>query len=197
MRCISLITAILTMAAVVVWAGNVATEHVVSIGSVNVTGYPAAREGTGKYYTLNFQLPEIESAMTLETAHMEFYVDAASFARGDFRWVDEDSVEHVGYATKAPLIEIYELRSSIEGSVKDEQLEKTTMACVPVAVGSNRRVLVDISPIVRSFMANPSENRGIVVGSFAGEQDGDFTLKDGEFRDGSRAKITLKFSTAR
>jgi hypothetical protein len=78
--------------------------------------------------------------------------------------------------------------------VTEGQLDKETMACVPVLVGQDRRVLIGIASIVRSFMADPLRNRGIVIGSFAGEREGDFTLKEGEFRDGSRAKIRLTFA---
>jgi hypothetical protein len=187
-------TGVLVIVAIVVGAQGVTTEHVVSIRSDNVTLYAPVSEGTSKYYKLDFDLPAVGSAATLETAHFEFYVDAESFARGDFRWLDADSVEHVGYKAKTPLLEVYALKSSIEGSVEEGQLEKTTMACIPVLVGKNRRVVIDIAPIVRSFMANPSENRGIVLGSFVGEREGDFTLKEGRFVDGSRAKLSLRFA---
>ncbi len=174
-----------------------ATEHMVTIGDANVTTYGPASVESGKYYKLDFYVPQVGSATMLETALLEFYVDAESFVRGDFHWLDADSVEHVGYRTRAPLIEVFALKSPIEGGVKEGQLDMTTAARRPISAGPNRRVMIDIAPIVRSFMEDPTRNRGIVIGSFLGSQEGDFTLQDGMFRDGSRAKVRLEFAPNR
>jgi hypothetical protein len=178
-------------------AQEAAGEYVVSIGDDDVTSYPPVSEGTGKYYTLEFDVPEIGSPSTLETAHVEFYVDAESFVLGDFHWFDADSVEHVGYQAKTPVLEIYALTSAIEDSVNVGQLDLETVVRRPVLVGANRRVLIDIAPIVRTFMAEPPKNHGIVIGSLTGDREGDFTLRDGAFGDGNRARVTLRIASTR
>ncbi len=191
------IAVILLLSAPIVGAQGVATKQVVSIRSDHVTSYPPITEGTGKYYTFEFQVPQIVSLTTLEKAHLELYVDAGSFVRGDFRWLDADSVEHVGHRTRTPLLEVYALKSAISGALEEGQLEKELVALVPVLVGQNRRVLVDVTPIVRSFIASPTKNHGIVIGSLSGQRQGDFTLREGGFRDGSRAKISLELAPPR
>jgi hypothetical protein len=80
-----------------VCAQSIVTENTLSISSGDVTMYPPITVGAGKYYKLELSIPQLGSAATLETAHLEFYVDAESFVRGEFHWLDADSVEHVGY----------------------------------------------------------------------------------------------------
>jgi len=191
------IAAILLITSVCLGAQYDARERIVPIGSGDVTTYDAASGQGVKYYEFDFQVPGMAEGVTLESAILEFFVDAASVLQGDFHWFDADSVEQVGYTARTPLLEVYALKSPIDGSVREGQLDKTTMACTPVLTGDNRRVVVDITPIVRSFSSERAPNYGIVVGAFTGSQEGNFTLKSGAFPDGSRARVHLTFASAR
>lgn len=191
------IAAILMALGMAVRAQDIATECVVSIGSGDVTTYNALEVEGPKYYKLAFQVPEGVDGNALESAVLEFFVDVASVTQGNFHWFDADSVEHVGYTAPTPLLEVYALKSPISGSIQDGQLEKSTMACTPVLVGENRRVVIDITSIVRSFVIDSGRNFGIVVGSFTGLREGDFTIKESAFQDGSRARVHIANSLIR
>jgi len=197
MKRITLMAALVVLTAFLAQAQGEVTTAVISIASEETAAYAPLDASTGKYYRMDVDVPEIRSGEKLEKAVLEFYVDVESFVRGDFVWLDEDSVEHVGYSAAAPLIEIYALKSPITRAVDVSQLETQTVARVPVRVGAHRRVLVSIAPIVRSFMADPAQNYGLVIGSFTGERQGNFTLKDEAFQDGSTGRIHLTFSPMR
>lgn len=192
-----IIAAMVLMAAASVGAQGVSSEYVVTIGSDGVTTYRPVDAETGTFYKLDFELPEVGGATALEGAYLEFYVDAESVVQGDFHWLDADSVEHVGYQASTPLIEVYALTSPVSGALQESQLDKATAVRRPVRVGSSRRVVVNITSIARSFIENPSRNLGIVIGSFTGSREGEFTLREGDFRDGSRAKIAIKVYSVR
>jgi hypothetical protein len=188
---------ILMATGIAVRAQDSATEYVLSIGSGDVTTYNALGVEGSKCYKLAFQVPEGVAANALESAVLEFFVDVAPVTQGDFQWFDADSVEHVGYTAPTPLLEVYALKSPIDGTIRDGQLEKSTMACTPVLVGENRRVVIDITSIVRSFAIDSGRNFGIVVGSFTGLREGDFTIRESAFQDGSRARVHIANSLIR
>ena len=52
-------------------------------------------------------------------------------------------------------------------------------------------LLLDITDIVRSFLADPGSNHGLVVGSLSGSRAGLFTLKEGTIAPGVVARVTF------
>ena len=192
-----IVAAMVLALAVGAGAQGVSSEYVLSIGSGDVTTYtPAVGVETGTYYKLDFDVPEVDGGAVLESAYLEFYVDVQSVVQGDFHWFDADSVEHIGYEARTPLVEVFALTSPVAGAVQEGQLDKTTAARRPVLVGTNRRVVVNITPIVRAFIDNPSRNLGIVVGSFTGTREANFTLRTGDFPDESRARVSITVASA-
>jgi hypothetical protein len=166
-----LLLAVVSMA----WAGRLS----VLVPSSSITTYEAAEPGLGDYYLIRFDIPVTVTQENLEHAYLEFYVDATS------REVD-------GYVDETPLLELYALVNEFDGQLASMTLAPPTIRTVRnVRVGNSRRVVVDVTEIVRAYIAEPTRNHGVLVGSLTGRRDGEFALKGGVIRSGVTASIQL------
>jgi hypothetical protein len=149
------------------------------VGARDVATYQAAETGLGDYYVIRFEVPDRVKGGGLDHAYLELYLDAAS------REID-------GYVEETPLFEVYALKSDFQGTLTPDQFEAQSVPTVRnVLAGEKRRVVIEITEIVRSHIADPDKNHGLIVGSLTGARVGLFYITSDEFPDGAVARITF------
>ena len=152
------------------------------IRSADATARAEADTSFGQYYTLSYRLPSDLRAERLERAVLELYLDVRAKPRGE-------------YVNEAPVVEVYALKGSFAGSVQPEKLDVTTGTMRPVALGDGRRVLIDITEIVRAHLDGTLRNDGLVVGSLTGMREGDFSLVSDKFPQGAVGRVRIYTSS--
>ncbi len=145
---------------------------VVPIGAAALSTY--ALEESQPVYVLDIDIPADIAGKRLDGAFLEFYVDVALLESAEF--------EHV------PSIDVGALKEAYTGAGEPATDRGSSRA---VALGSGRRVRVDITGIVKGWIANPESNRGLVVGALTGSRAGSFALRDDVL--GGSAVATVAF----
>lgn len=168
----------------VVVTDSVASKRILPIESSDVSTYTPSDTTVGKYYKLTCTVPGDLQARHLERAVLELRVEV-------------DTLSRDGYLDDTPLLEVYALKNGFTGAVDFTKFETPSTAIKPVSVGDDRRVLLDVTPIIKLYIAEPSRNQSLIVGSLSGDRPGDFTLKTGAFPDGSVARIHLYLAPKR
>jgi hypothetical protein len=162
-------------------AGTVRTDsprQFVLIRSDEVAAHTDTDTTVGQYYTVSYDLPVSLRAQDLEIALLEIYMDVRAKPRLEYSNAPEgDQPEKaIEYVNEAPVIEVYALTQPYAGSVDLERFDAATRAVRPVALGTGRRVLIEITDILRGQLDGRIPNHGIVLGSLTGTRDGDFAL---------------------
>jgi hypothetical protein len=130
----------------------------------------------GDAAVLQFNLPAVLAGKRIDTAVLEFYVDAglkAEVADGE-----------------VPVVDIAALTGAYD-SAKPLALDAAPAASRHVRVGENRRVAVDITSLVKAWQTGTKENHGIALGALTGTRSGTFALRDGTLGSGVKARITI------
>ncbi len=143
---------------------------------VTTSGMASASVDSRPIYVLSLEVPEAVSGKRLDTALLEFYVDAAL--------VSGEEVEHTPSIDVRALTATYSPTGELASSAALGRAR-------PVSVGSGRKVVVDITDIVKAWIASPSSNHGIVVGSLGGSKAGDFTMRSDVLGGGKVATVTF------
>jgi hypothetical protein len=143
-----------------------AGRQLLLIRSGDATAHTEADTSIGRYYTLAYPLPEALSSESVELAMLELYIDVRAKVRD-------------GYVNEAPVLEVYALTEAWAGAVDPAIMDWQTGAVRPVALGEDRRVLLDVTDIVRAHLAGRVGNHGLILGSITGRRDGDFRLVSG------------------
>ena len=170
-----------------------ASKRTISLGASDVTTYTPTGADLGKYYTFQFQLPSDIQAGNLEIATLEFYVDVQAFRRGEWQMLDKDSVETIGFLNNTPALELYPLKSAFSGQVDFAQFDEKFRVVRQLIVGNDKRVVMDVTSVVRSYLRSPSKNHGFVVGSLSEMREGDFTIRTGILSPGCAAQIHIYY----
>jgi len=135
----------------------------------------------GDYYLLQFQIPQELQGKTVGMAVLELRMNVSS-------------VEKNGYQEKTPLVELYQLKSTFSGSIDPAQFVSLSSPIVRNAVvGESRRVILDLTEIVNSYIESPASNHGVILGSLTGRRDGIFTVKSNELPEPGVARITFLY----
>jgi hypothetical protein len=154
-----------------------ATRTSVILSSDDITAHMPENPNLGTYYVVSVSVPP--EAARVQWAFLEFYVDVSSRASDELQ-------------NETPLFEVYALKGAFSGDIDLNQFQPQDLPTMrPVAVGSGRRVVMDITEIVKVYIANPASNHGLIVGSLTGSRDGLFTLRSGEFGLSSLGRITF------
>ena len=148
------------------------------IHSSDATARVEADTSIGRYYTLTYQLPAGLQSGRLERAILELYVDVSVKVRE----------EHLN---EAPVLEVYALRAPYAGAFEAKDLDEGTRVVRPVTLGENRRVLFDITKIVRAYLTGTTGNNGLIVGSLTGMREGDFRLVPGKLAADAVGQIRI------
>ena len=170
---------VVAMAVAVLVGSTLADRVSVSIPASALSTQTAATAGLGNYYVLDLPVPPGLSAGDVDHAFLEFVVDVAA------RNV-------AGYEDDAPVFEVYALSGSFAGPLSASEFVSTTIPMVRnVAVGENRRVVIDVTEAVKLYLATPSANHGLVLGSLTGRRDGLFTIRSNVTGMAGAAKLTV------
>lgn len=128
-------------------------------------------------YVLSVSIPEELTGKRLDTALLEFYVDAAL--------VESAEIEH------SPSIDVRALTAAYSGSGDPQFSVESGGASRPVEVGEQRKVVVDITGIVKAWIESPQSNHGLVIGSLRGSKAGDFSVRTDVLGGGKVATVTF------
>ena len=161
------------------------------IRSSDVIAHTEADTSVGQYYTVSYQLPSDLHIEDLENAILEIYLTVRAKPRTEASNGPEGNVpEHtIQYINEAPVVEVFALREAYTGSVDLERLDTATKASRPVALGASRRVLIDVTSIVRAQLDGSAANFGFILGSVTGEREGDFSVVSDRFPHGAVARL--------
>ncbi len=132
----------------------------------------------GPYIVVNLPIPEDVIGKRLDAVILEVYLDvAADEAVGN---------EYV------PSVEVYPLTETNRGdrAPNYSALHPTSR---PVAIGMRQRVQVDISSIVRAWIAQPTTNFGLIIGSFSGPVLDDLDVTNDVLEGGYAIQATFVY----
>ncbi|HEX5133067.1 MAG TPA: hypothetical protein VFX92_11360 [Candidatus Krumholzibacteria bacterium] len=155
-----------------------AAEEDILVYPGDVTMFQESDTTRGTAYTLSYALPAGLTTVSLGRAIMELHVDVGVKPRGEFE-------------SPAPLFEVYALKQPILGVFDPERLKSAGRVHRPVALGASRRVVLDVTEIVRAHLEARLVNNGMAVGSLTGERDGEFTFRSGMLPGGAIGRIVL------
>jgi len=126
----------------------------------------------GNFYIVSVSIPNDVAGKRLDRVLIEFAVDATPTSL-------EDSVASPAVGV-FPLTQTYagEGIGGAPGIDASPVIESAVPSVRPLMTGENRLVRMDITTIVRGWVANPSSNHGLVIGSLTGPEVGTVTLKD-------------------
>lgn len=155
-----------------------AEERAITLTSNDVVTHTTEDEAFGAYYTVEFEVPSLPEGTWLDHAVLELYVDVGSKARDE-------------YVNDTPVLEVFALTSDFDGDFNPAEWDAETRVTRPLLLGEEKHVVMDITPIIRSFLATPSQNHGLVIGSLTGMREGDFTVLTGVFPEGEVMRVML------
>jgi hypothetical protein len=149
-----------------------ASKQTILIRASDVTVRTDPDTTIGRHYTVAYSLPRDLTSADLDRAILEVSVDVSAKRRGD-------------YFNPAPVLEVYALEQAYGERFDPAILRADGRAVRPVAVGAGRRVVFDVTGILRSHLDGAMENRGLIVGSLTGMREGDFVFVSGRFPEGA------------
>ena len=123
--------------------------------------------------------PEV-SASDVYVAVLECYADVS------VRDVD-------GYFNKSAVLEIYALTDAYFGELDAEKFTRPSAMIRNVPLGQGKRIVIDITEIVKYYLDQPGKNYGLVFGSLTGLRVGMFNIRAGKFGPGILAKISILY----
>jgi hypothetical protein len=139
-----------------------AQKIVTNLGANDLTTVTPEDPSLGDFYVLDVDVPQGLTVSNLHLAVLELRLDVAS----------------TDQAESTPVLEVYALNSAFTGTLNPEQFAPlTTPLHHNVAVGANRKMMLDITEIVKSYLETPSQNHGLVIGSLTGDRNGLFSIK--------------------
>lgn len=129
----------------------------------------------GGWYVFPIEVPADIVGKRLDTVLLEFRID-----------VTLDESEN---ADMTPVIAAYPLEERL--SERSPVFATSFPSARNVKPGNDQAVLVDITDIVRRWIADPSSNHGVVVGSFTGPKLNGLELENGWAGPGKIARVTF------
>jgi hypothetical protein len=120
----------------------------------------------------------------LDSVLLEFAVDASPM-------ILEDSTVVVPVVGAFPLTATYTGGGVGNGRDSAPVFNSAVPSARPIATGENRLVRMDVTDIVKGWMANPSSNHGLVIGSLTGPEAGAVTMRGA--LPGSESAVRLTF----
>lgn len=168
-----------------------AGKRVIAISSSSLTTRLDNETNEVDYYVLDVPAVSGLQGKQIFGAVLELYADVS--ARTETLQValpDSTDVEYI-YQDEEPVLEIYALPSSYQGSIDLQTLRENPVSQQGVLPGSGRRIRVDIGPLLARFIANPNLNHGLVLGSLSGRRTGIFEIDTDGHGAGTVAKLTI------
>jgi len=161
-------------------AGGVgAAKYQANLGSEEVQRVTPEGEDLGPYYVVTFELPSGAQGREIFRAMLEFEMDVSA----------RELMQ--GYMNESPVVDVFALAQSFGGAFDPEGAERLEEVERNMAVGTSRRVKLDITHFVQELVNNNRVNHGLVIGSLTGPRDGVFEVKE---KDGVRARLRISYS---
>jgi hypothetical protein len=157
-----------------------AARHSVDLTAADVTAYAVSKDAGDKCYTVAVPIPEVVRGKELFGAYVVLYVDV-------------ESVETDGFVNETPVLEAFALKSDFAGEVDENEIGAPAFGPINVVRGENRRVVLDVTDIVRGYLDDPASNHGLIIGSVTGIRDGRFTVKTGVLGRDAMARLIFHF----
>jgi hypothetical protein len=138
-----------------------------------------ARSGVrGDYYVVDFAVPDEVIGKRLDSVLLELAVDVSATS-------PEDS-------DVTPVVGVFPLSQSFASSGPGAPVFETGVASVrPVAVGDNRMLTMDITDIVKGWIAAPATNHGLIIGTLSGPAVGTISLKSATLGPSTALRVTF------
>lgn len=169
-----------------------AEDYVVLFSLADMTTYtPAENDSLGSYYLVQFQLPAAAQGRELDAAILEFYVDADAFARHEELYANNGPEGPDAFVNATPTIEVFAPTGTFTGTLGGNALAADSRATAPIALGEDRRAVVDVTDIIQPILDENATNHGLVIGSITGMRDGKFSLLAGNLGNGIVARLGL------
>jgi hypothetical protein len=105
--------------------------------------------------------------------------------------VNVDAREIQGHVIEAPMLELYRVTGDARTTLTDDTMVRPSPACTNVVTGSNQRVRMDITDLVRDHLREPRERLEFVLGSLTGSRSGLFEVVRGTWGARSVARVTF------
>jgi hypothetical protein len=155
-----------------------AERQVVNLASSAIAEFEPADSLLGKFYTLRMDVPEGITSRKLTKAILELTADVSTVNRTD-------------YINETPVFEIYLLNGTFNGTLDPEKIEKSSPMRRVVWVGRDRTIRIDVTDAVKSCLADPASNHGLIMGSLTNVRDGVFDINKSS---AASAKITYFYT---
>ena len=149
-----------------------AKSAVLLVDSESLTARESER---GTSYVVDFAVPEEVAGKRLDTVLLEFYVD-----------IEADDAIETDYF---PSIEVFPLSATPQLG-REITFSRAFPTSRPVALGEGQLVSVDITDIVKGWIASPSTNHGVVIGSFSGPSVDGLDVRNNLIGEGKALRIT-------
>jgi hypothetical protein len=126
----------------------------------------------GTFYVLDVSIPEEVSGNKLDSVVLEFAVDASAHTEGD--------------SVVTPVVGVYPVNSEFVanrgdgpvGTVEAPDFTGIVPSSRPVALGEHHVLRMEITDIVKGWIASPENNHGLVIGTLTGPDVGTISLND-------------------
>ena len=176
-----------------VWSagGASAKKIVVPVRAAAVSEVVPADESLPSFHVIQISLPASVDSVIINSAVLEIVLDVDVRVRGDWRILDADSVEHVGYENPTPLLEIYPVPAVPISDVDPGSLDRSKRVVVPVSNGSERQVAANVTDLVKLIVRQPERTGVLLLGSFRGMREGEFDIDMGSFTDGAVGRLNI------
>lgn len=143
--------------------------------SIGMSGVTAKSGERGSYYVVKIDLPPELTGKRLDSALLEFAVDAAPLSPAE--------------AGATPEIAVFPLTAEFTDASLNYDAKVPSVQNIPM--GEGQVVMDDITSIVKDWLANPSSNHGLVIGALTGPEVGAVSLNDTVLGAGSALRVTF------
>jgi hypothetical protein len=109
-------------------------------------------------------------------------------------YVDVSAREAQDASDQTPLLDVFALKDKdgYSGSLDPSQFEPLSLPMArPVAVGQDRRVVIDVTEIVRKRATEPTSICALLIGSLTGPRSGLFAIKPDRLDQPGVARLTF------
>jgi hypothetical protein len=172
-----LFTYVLVVAALAAVIGTASAKNATI--TLPIGGLDARSGARGDYYVVDFAVPDEVIGKRLDSVLLELALDVSANS-------PEDS-------DNAPVVGVFPLSQSLASSGPSATpLFETGVASVrPVAVGDNRMLTIDITDIVKGWIAAPATNHGLIIGTLSGPAVGTISLKSAALGPSTALRVTF------
>lgn len=154
-----------------------AEKREVKLRSADITVVAPEDTSRGDFYVVRIDVPPVAENKELLKAILEFTMDVSAISIND-------------YVNDTPVFEVYASTADFDGRLNTEAFRRPSSMRRNVRDGENRLVKIDVTEVVKAFLAEPSSNHGLIAGSLTGVRDGVFVIKPS---GGTYAKITYYY----